>query len=676
MAGRLSEFFEVWQGYTNDRYILNAIKGIKLEFVDGKPPVQKKIPHQIRFNEAETTAIAETIQKLIGKGVIVPSVAEKGQYINTIFTRPKKDGSHRMILNLKPLNEFILYKKFKMDTLQSVLKLMKRNCFMAAIDIADAYYTVKVDDSHQKYLKFYWQDQLYKLTALPMGYSASPRIFTKILKPLLAHLHRSGHTIVAYIDDIYIQGDTEAECRQAVQNTIRLLEQCGFLINYPKSKMDPGNSIEYLGFNLDSNNMVISLPKEKIDSISLQCSQIIQQPIITIRELARITGKLISTFPAMQYGPLHYRAFEKLKCHALLQNKDNYDALVLVSPDIVTDLHWWIENLQNAYTTIDRGPVDIELETDATLEAWGATCLGEKTGGFFSYPELMQGPNNINAFELVAVYLALQAFRTKLQNKNVLVRSDNTTAVAYISHMGGSKSDLCNKIVNHIWEWCIANHVWLSAEYLAGSMNFIADYESRHNKCHLEWALCPNVFNTVCARLGRPEIDLFASRLNAKLHRFASWRPEPGAEFVNAFSVSWANMYCYIFPPFSLLAQCLKKVRLEVTEALIIAPLWPTQVWFAQLMEMLVEIPVVLPRSPQLLKLMHKPTAVHSLHRRMRLIACRISGEPTRQREFRRRQLTSLPHLGDRAPRNSMAPIFTNGLHFVTKGILITINRL
>jgi hypothetical protein len=56
------------------------------------------------------------------------------QYISPIFTVPKKDGEHRMILNLKDLTQNIEYYHFKMDTFETALKLIKPNCFMTSID--------------------------------------------------------------------------------------------------------------------------------------------------------------------------------------------------------------------------------------------------------------------------------------------------------------------------------------------------------------------------------------------------------------------------------------------------------------------------------------------------------------------------------------------------------------
>ena len=56
-----------------------------------------------------------------------------------------------------------------MDTLETAIRLMTPGCFMTSIDLRDAYYSVPIAPEHQKYLKFFWQDQLYAFNCLPMG---------------------------------------------------------------------------------------------------------------------------------------------------------------------------------------------------------------------------------------------------------------------------------------------------------------------------------------------------------------------------------------------------------------------------------------------------------------------------------------------------------------------------
>ena len=133
------------------------------------------------------------VQKLLNKDVIEIANHETGQVISNIFTRPKKDGGYRMILDLSELNEYITYRHFKMDTFETSRALITRNCYIASLDLKDAYYSVPIAKADRKYLSFIWNNKLYRFKALCNGLSSGPRLFTKLLKPPLATLCSIGH---------------------------------------------------------------------------------------------------------------------------------------------------------------------------------------------------------------------------------------------------------------------------------------------------------------------------------------------------------------------------------------------------------------------------------------------------------------------------------------------------
>ena len=58
---------------------------------------------------------------------------------------------------------------------------------------------------------------------------------------------------------------------------------------------------------------------------------------------------------------------------------------------------------------------------------------------------------------------------------------------------------------------------------------------------------------------------------------------------VDALSISWQNHRPYMFPPFALINRCLEKVCQEKVDALLIAPVWQSQVWFPRILECLVD---------------------------------------------------------------------------------------
>ena len=204
IGGRLKQFASHWQCITSDPFILNSVKHYKIEFENGKPH-QCMPPKEINFTRQEQEVIDMEIDKLLIKGVISVTTHCRGEYISTIFVRPKKHRGHILILNLKSLHEHVEYHHFKLDTLQSAIRFMTANCYMASVDLRDAYYSVPIHIDDQKYLRFFWKGRLFQFTCLPNGLACAPRLFSNILKPVHAMLRQRGHLNVGYIDDSYLQ---------------------------------------------------------------------------------------------------------------------------------------------------------------------------------------------------------------------------------------------------------------------------------------------------------------------------------------------------------------------------------------------------------------------------------------------------------------------------------------
>ena len=189
------------------------------------------------------------------------------RYLSPIFLREKKENKHRLILNLKELNKFVPRHHFEIDTLKSALYMTRKGCFMGSVDLTDAYYSVPVENSLQNFFAFPFQGKFYRYACLPNGLTSASRIFTKIMKLVLSTLRKLGYNVMNYLDDVFICGDTFAECRDAVLATVNVLLKLGFSIYPEKSQLIPAQKIEYLGFLIDSVKMKMSLTKTKEDKL-------------------------------------------------------------------------------------------------------------------------------------------------------------------------------------------------------------------------------------------------------------------------------------------------------------------------------------------------------------------------------------------------------------------------
>ena len=174
----------------------------------------------------------------------------------------------------------------------------------------------------------------------------------------------------------------------------------------------------------------------------------------------------------------------------------------------------------------------------------------------------------------------------------------------------------------------------------------------------------------------KPDIDLFASRLNYRLKPYVSYKPNPGAVAVDAFSIQWSQYVFYAFSPFSVIMRTLQKIQQDQATGLLLAPFWPTQAWWPTLTRMLIQAPLVLPNRKDTLYLSQDPSAVHPLNNQMSLLLCHLSGNICRVKEFHRQLPTLSCSPGVQAQGYSTDLILRNGWSTVVNGTLIQFHLL
>ena len=100
-----------------------------------------------------------------------------------------------------------------------------------------------------------------------------------------------------------------------------------------------------------------------------------------IFEIAKVIGILVSNFPGVELGPLHYRALEHDKTSALAANAGNYEASLHLSDTSVEELHWWVSRIPHAKRHISHGLPGVILQSDASKKGWSAVFEGKEIGG-------------------------------------------------------------------------------------------------------------------------------------------------------------------------------------------------------------------------------------------------------------------------------------------------------
>jgi hypothetical protein len=76
--------------------------------------------------------------------------------------------------------------------------------------------------------------------------------------------------------------------------------------------------------------------------------------------------------------------------------------------------------------------------------------------------------------------------------------------------------------------------------------------------------------------------------------------PDQHAYAVDSLSLLWEGFWGYAFPPTALIPRVIQKMKCHVCHILLIAPCWPSQSWFPDMLELLVDLPRRLPVRPNL----------------------------------------------------------------------------
>lgn len=672
VGGRLTQFLHHWEKFTTDVWVLSVIRGgLDLVFQERPPLSDSPIPMSQTLDKEKFRLLSEEVQSLLLKSVIeeIPPTQSTPGFYSRLFLVPKKTGGMRPVIDLSILNSYLSVPHFKMETNRSIRACILPGMLTTKLDLSDAYFHIPISLASRKFLRFVWNNKVYQFLAVPFGLAVAPQVFTRVFQTVIAHLHTLSIQAHSYLDDSLLKEfDSEILSRHTFL-FIRLLLDLGFLISWKKSQILPSQDFLFLGEHYRTDLGLIFPPEEKFQSLCQKILIFSNSPSVTARQFSQLLGFLNSLADVVPLGRLHIRPLQFFLQEHWDSASQVWEALVPILPVVLPHLEWWTrrENVLTGVALLHPVP-SLTLYTDSSLQGWGAFLEGKSASGVWS---LVQQQEHINLLEMRAVLLALQHFKTLLVSKAVVLATDNTTVVAYLQNQGGTRCHALFLLCKEILLLCLLSHIHLVVRHIPGTFNVLADCLSRfHNPVNTEWELRQVVFDSVVLRWDRPHVDLFATSLNHKLETFVSPVPDPLSFAVDAMSLSWDGMFAYAFPPFRFLLQVLLKIKQSDCKIILIAPAWPRQAWFPELLLLSCARPLKLPFRRDLLS-QFKGKVVHPRPESLHLHAWLLSGRDSVRKAFLKEQPRTSLSLSDSLQGSCMKPSGQSSVIGVVDGILI-----
>lgn len=456
--------------------------------------LSEKLSHKPVISENYKSATNKPVCELVEKQIKVEIehghyklVTEKPTIVSAIGAIPKKDNKQKIRIihdcsrpSGNALNDYASTSTFKYQNLQDAVDVITPGCYLAKLDLSNAYRSVKIHPSNYNFTGLKWKfknqtkDTYMVDTRLPFGASKSPEIFNKLTQAVCKIMAKRGkEKVIAYLDDFLVVSQTFQGCMEMLTDLMQLVRELGFSINYNKIE-GPSKQLTFLGISLDTESMSMSLPVQKLEEFKTCVQTTLTKKSVTKRQIQSLIGKLNWCTQCVYGGRFHMRRLiDKvidLKCswHRTRVTKDMKD-----------DLKWW-EN----YMKIFNGScqmVDARPGTPVSIDSCpvAAGAVFHKDWIYTSWENKGHiSPLHINFKEVLALEPAVHRWSHLWTNKKVYIHCDNMAAVSIINRGSCRNRIVMSSLRRIFWKSAIFNFR-LKAVYYPGIYNELADTVSR-----------------------------------------------------------------------------------------------------------------------------------------------------------------------------------------------------
>lgn len=263
-------------------------------------------------------------------GGIISRTEERPPFFCDWFTVPKTSGALRFIFNGSAINDAAPPPpKFRHHGVRAC-KAKARHCSWAAkLDIRHCFYNIEIDPDMRKYFSIRLDDGFYSFNRLPMGFTWSSYVVSRMLRETLRPI---SDWVTVYADDIVVWASSEEECARYLAEAHALLAQAGWSV-HPDKTVPPCQRLDILGVTFDLVSKTCCLSHSFRRSLASSLLEFSSHSHATKRSFAELFGAI--AWGAVAVPSLFPLANPLL--HAMLRARD-WDSLVSVDSAVLSSL--------------------------------------------------------------------------------------------------------------------------------------------------------------------------------------------------------------------------------------------------------------------------------------------------------------------------------------------------
>lgn len=373
----------------------------KIPLLQGSQPVNQRC---YRVPYVQKTEIERQVKEMLNSGIIQES---SSPFASPIILVKKKDGTWRMCVDYRRLNEITIKNKYPIPVIDELLDELRGASWFTKLDLRSGYHQIRVapEDIHKTAFKTH--QGLYEFKVMPFGLTNAPASFQSLMNHVFQDKLRK-HVLV-FFDDILVYSRTLEEHVLHVSSVLELMQQHQLFAKESKCLFGQ-QQLEYLGH-------IIS--KEGVSTDPSKVSAMLEWPLP--KSIKQLRGFLGLTG--------YYRRF--IKGYGVVSRPLN-NLLKKGGFSWTDEATKSFEQLKQCMSTapvlaLPDYNIPFTIETDASAMGIGAVLMQKGRPLAFLSKGLAGKHQHFSTYEkeLLAIVLATKKWYTYLQGNHFIIKTDH-----------------------------------------------------------------------------------------------------------------------------------------------------------------------------------------------------------------------------------------------------------
>ena len=206
--------------------------------------------HPYRIPNRLKEGVRSEVEKLVDLGIVVPSTSP---WASPVVPVPKGDGTVRVCIDYRKLNEITIADPYYMSTMEEILERVGESRVMSKLDLAKGFYQVEVEPTSREKTAFISPYGKFEFTRMPFGLKNAPAIFQRLMEVVLRECYEYS---APYIDDIVVFSSSVGEHVEHLRGVLGALRKYGMTIKEKKCEFGK-EKLEYLGHIIGGGELAV-----------------------------------------------------------------------------------------------------------------------------------------------------------------------------------------------------------------------------------------------------------------------------------------------------------------------------------------------------------------------------------------------------------------------------------